>query len=63
LASLLLALLIARPTTLRLALGIALVAFFVALTSRTPIGTLYFLVVWLAGLGLVRRVTTGISPA
>lgn len=52
-----------NPWLLRLALAAALGGIVVALAARTPRALLLGLVLWLAPLGLVRRLLSGISPA
>lgn len=59
----LMGLLASEPFALRLALGTAGSFIFVVMALRLPTGAvLGGLVVWLAALGLVRRLTSGVSP-
>jgi hypothetical protein len=59
----LLAGLLASPDTLRLALAGAFAALAIGLASKSPRMTLYCLLVWLTGLGCLRRLVSGVSVA
>jgi hypothetical protein len=62
-ASLLAGRIIAVPASWRLLLGAAVSWTLATLSLGAPAAVLYALVTWLAGLGLVRRVVSGASPA
>lgn len=54
--------LVSSPTGLRAGLALAFLAPAVAVTLRSPRTALYGSVVWFATLGLLRRLTSGVSP-
>lgn len=55
-------LLVATPNGLRFAFAAALIVPLGVLALRAPRSALYTLVVWLVALGLIRRLTSGVSP-